>query len=80
MDQPICEICGEEPASLQTAECATCDDCFAEVVRPDLRLALGRECCCQPVRRAGVLLVCIEPFGTEHDHCAIPERSVSELI
>lgn len=72
MDQPYCEICGEEHATLQVAEAAVCDDCFAAEMRSDLALALGREVCGRPVyyTEAQLLNVCLEPYGTEHDHCA----------
>ena len=72
MDPPICELCGEEEATLQLAEAAACDDCFAAEMTAKLLPVLGRKVCGQPVwyTQARLMNVCIEPYGTEHDHCS----------
>jgi hypothetical protein len=69
MDIPYCEMCGEEHATLQVDEAAVCDNCFAGVVREDLKLTLGREVCAQPLRSGhGLLSCCLEPYGSDHSH------------
>ena len=71
-EEPYCEECGEAHATLQTAECAVCDDCFAVILRAELVKVLGRAVCGRPVyyTDARLLNVCLEPYGTPHDHCA----------
>lgn len=71
MEAPICEVCGEEPASLQTSDCGLCDDCFAAEMTRAMKPILGRKICGHPIRFRGddaVLCVCLEPYGTEHSH------------
>lgn len=68
MDKPICEMCGENEATLKLAECAACDDCFAQEVRAALKPLLGRTCCCNPVWCGDSLAICLEPHGVEHSH------------
>ena len=63
-----CEVCGEGVATLQMDEIAVCDDCFAKTISAALHEPLGRGCCGRPIRHKGLLMVCLEPYGREHDH------------
>jgi hypothetical protein len=65
-----CEVCVEREATLQLDEINVCDDCFAKAISTFLRELLGRRCCGQPIRRKGLLMICPEPYGSEHDHDA----------
>lgn len=65
---PICEMCGQDEATLKLAEAGVCDDCFAQEARKAMRILLGRDCCCDPLRYNGVLAVCLNPCGVEHSH------------
>ena len=63
-----CEVCGEGEATLQMDEIGVCDDCFAKTISAALHESLGLRCCGHPIRRKGLLTVCLEPDGSEHDH------------
>lgn len=67
-DNPICEVCGEQPVACQTLEVGMCDDCFEEACREALHDLLGRCCCSVSRNRAGYLQICLAPSGIEHEH------------
>lgn len=69
-DSPYCDAgCGQR-ATVQTAECGYCDDCFAESCRDTSLVDLmGYEPCCNVWRQNnGFLVICLAPRGVEHDH------------
>jgi hypothetical protein len=63
-----CEVCDEGVATLQMDEIDVCEDCFAKTISAALHEPLGRRCCAKPIRREGLLMVCLEPYGSEHHH------------
>lgn len=69
MDEPICELCGEQPATVKLLEAAACDDCAADEIRKALLPTMGK-CCCSISRNRnnGFLQTCLAPYGVEHDH------------
>ena len=66
-----CETCGESPQTIQLQEAGLCDDCFAETMREILSPILGYKVCCNAVWAGGSHnpAICVEVYGTEHDHC-----------
>lgn len=69
MDEPYCEICGEQHATVKLLECAACDDCAADSLREYLGPIIGKVCC--SISRNpnnGFLQTCLAPYGIEHDH------------
>jgi ribosome-binding protein aMBF1 (putative translation factor) len=71
-EQPYCEICGENHATIQGSECGYCDECYQVACRQAIYTETGRNVCGQVLRYGCEgnpnLAVCIEPYGTKHDH------------
>jgi hypothetical protein len=70
METPYCELCGEVHATLQLAEAAVCDDCFAQECKDALTGTLGYTPCASVSRQAcnNELRLCLARAGAEHDH------------
>lgn len=69
MDEPYCEICGEQHATIKLQDVGACDDCAADVLREALKPAIGNICASISRQRDnGFLQICLAPFGIEHDH------------
>lgn len=69
MDEPVCELCGNEQATIKLLEVAACDDCAANTLRDTIRETMGHVCA--SISRnpnSGFLQMCLAPFGTEHNH------------
>jgi hypothetical protein len=68
-DEPYCELCGEQHATMKMEEVAVCDDCFASECRTALLPILGKRCC-NLYRQAHISepAICLAVYGVEHDH------------
>jgi hypothetical protein len=68
-ETPYCEVCGESPATVSADECGLCDDCAQSALRESLSRLMGR-CCARVYRDVNDnAYACLQPYGTEHDHC-----------
>lgn len=69
MDEPMCELCGENPATMKMQDAAACDDCFANDCRDALRPILGKRCCTLYRQRGtNEPAICLAVYGVEHEH------------
>jgi len=69
MDEPHCEVCGEQHASVKLLECAVCDDCAADALRESVKDTIGNVCASVSRNHSnGFLQMCLAPHGVEHDH------------
>lgn len=68
MEQPMCEICGEQEATCQALEAGLCDDCFADECTKAMQALMGKCCCSVWRQNNGYLAICLAPYGVEHDH------------
>ncbi len=75
-----CEVCGEQEIS--TDHAGLCGACFAEAARRTLkRDGLGDFCCRLLTHEAGewrLHALCLEPYGSEHDHGGLPAGLASD--
>lgn len=69
-ENPICDICNEQPATVQFAEIGACDDCTQGNLRPGLSCALGYKPCGRILHLPDCTVICLVPYGVEHDHQA----------
>lgn len=64
-----CETCGEEPAEVRSTHAALCGECFGASIREVVEETTGDRICGHPIYHDGkVCALCVEPFGTEHEH------------
>lgn len=75
-EAPYCDTCGEDRVTVQGDECGYCDDCYQTACQAAIQRETGRHICGRVLRYGSLndsapphLAVCIEPYGTEHDHC-----------
>jgi hypothetical protein len=64
-----CEQCGEDEAYSFSGHAALCSDCFSDGAREALQNAgLGHFCGTFVWRPNNQPALCLEPYGTEHEH------------
>lgn len=68
LEEPACEVCGEDKATVRFEFIGACDECAAKVLRQQLDDLTGKVCANVSRRSNGYLTVCLAPFGVEHDH------------
>jgi hypothetical protein len=68
--RPYCDNgCGEH-AILRLSEVGLCGDCGAVYLRPGLSRSLGYVPCARVLEAPDCTVVCLAPYGVEHDHQA----------
>ena len=70
MDAPYCDRCGESLATIKFQETGSCDDCAADLLRPGISESLGYRPCARVLHLPDCAVICLVPYGTEHDHQA----------
>ena len=65
---PYCDKCGEDFATLRLQEVGLCGDCGGDHLRPALEEQLGFKPCAYVLQLPDCVVVCLSPYGVEHDH------------
>jgi hypothetical protein len=63
-----CEQCGEVPQEIQMQEAGLCLDCFGSTLSEILSEHLTYKPCGRVLMVGELRAICIEPWGSEHDH------------
>ena len=65
----MCEQCGEATAVAHGGHASLCEDCFSTAILVAIQTdGLGYYCCTLLKRENGQMALCLEPYGSEHDH------------
>ena len=68
LDAPDCDLCGEDFTVITYEGVGLCGDCAGNDLRPSLQSKLGYIPCARVLQLADCRVVCLEPYGVEHDH------------
>ncbi len=70
MTAPMCDRCGEDKALIRYSTIGLCGDCAGAQLRPNLERQLGYNPCARMLQLPDCRVICLEPYGVEHDHQA----------